>query len=273
MHGPEVHSTGRSNPETPAVDIPLPLPRTVVRQAGVRPFAILVTFEALLMVLHTWVVWSPPGSLPKELWRFFHLDREGNLPTWFSASQLFVLALVFFAIFLNERHDEAPGWNRRVWLLCAAGALFLSLDEATALHEMLGTMLASAVNDAEPGSWLDGLRDFPFYYWVLIYVPIAGPLAAAVLFYLWRKMGRERRAVLGSALSVFAGAVGVDFLEGRSGAPDHALFPLTVFGTQYPFGIFLLEEFLEMFGVSLMLCAFVQHLSNRIVANSRRCGI
>lgn len=264
-----VRTADRAASEARLLDDPFPLPDSLLRQAGVRLFAILITIEVTLMILHTWVVRSPPGTHSKEFWQFFHLDREGNLPTWFSSSQFFLLAIVFAAIFLVERYDSPARRTARVWLLCAVGALFLSIDEAAALHEMVGTILGSALHSAEPGSWVSDLGQFPSYYWTLIYVPIVVPAAGVVLIILWRRLGRERHAVVGGALCAFVGAVVVDFLEGRYGTPDHTLIPVTVSGMEFLFDIFLLEEFLEMFGVSLILGAFVQTLSNRIMWKSR----
>ncbi len=240
------------------------LQRICGKEIGLRVFAVLVAVEIFLMALHAWITWAPSGTFPKRLWRFVHFDREGNLPTWFSSAQLLVLAFLFAAIYLFERYERPLRKTALVWLLCAAGALFLSIDEGAALHEMVGSAMDSIIDDADRGTWIRELRSFPSYYWMLIYVPIALPVAITVIIYLWPKLGVERYAVLAGASCFLIGAVGLDFLEGMFSAPGHKPIPVTLGGETVLFDIFLLEECLEMIGISMILCAFLQHLANRI---------
>src|SRR5688500_17465893 len=75
--------------------------------------------------------------------RLFDLDREANLPVWFSSMQLFgaaVLSGVFAWCFVSRR-------DRRSWVLLLPPALFLflSLDEVATIHEWLGNKFEAAV--------------------------------------------------------------------------------------------------------------------------------
>jgi hypothetical protein len=208
--------------------------------------------ELLLALLHAFFTW--PEHIPASLSRLFDVDREGNLPSWFSASQLLLLALVMAAAaFAAKKH-------RFVWVFCAAAALFLSADEASALHELAGSAAGDLFENARAGSMLRKLASFPSYYWALIYVPIAAPLGVAVLWHLWRDLGENRNGVLVGAAVFVTGAVLLDYLEGHYGNDQHARIPIYLGGARYLFDIFLIEELLEMAGVTLAINAMLRHL-------------
>ncbi|MEO0559710.1 MAG: hypothetical protein AAF170_16175 [Bacteroidota bacterium] len=98
----------------------------------------------------------------------FRLGAESNLPTWYSTSQLLLIALVLGAL---AWRDVDPR-NRRTWVLALPTLLFvlLSMDEGAMLHERLGFSLERAAG-AEVG-----LRATP---WMLLGVPLYAALAVA----------------------------------------------------------------------------------------------
>lgn len=208
----------------------------------------LFLVEAGLAVLHAGV--TLPGT-PPELLDFGSLKYETSLGTWFSSIQFAALAAVVFAL-----------WRREggLWLVLAAGALFLSADEAAGIHERLGTVVKHAVSRAVPGTFAGWLRlGYRSYYWHLLYLPLAVPAALIVARFLWVNLEQNRRAVLCGIGIFFVGATGLDFLEGWIGDADHgpiALGPLLV-------DVILLEEILEMLGVSMVLAAVAGHAARR----------
>lgn len=208
----------------------------------------LVLVEAGLAVLHACV--TLPGT-PHELLDFGSLKYETSLGTWFSSLQFAALAALLFALWRLEGG---------LWLLLAVGALFLSADEAAGIHERLGTLVKHAVSRGVPGTFAGWLRlEYRSYYWHLLYLPVAVPAALILARYLWVALERHRRAVLWGIAIFFAGATVLDFLEGQVGSEDHgplALGPLLV-------DVILLEEVLEMLGVSLVLAAVAEHVARR----------
>ena len=72
---------------------------------------------------------------------WFHLDKERNIPTWFSGLLLFFLACASVVAFYWEQklHREGPPYFRLpvLWLGISFAALLGSLDEITILHENL----------------------------------------------------------------------------------------------------------------------------------------
>lgn len=201
-------------------------PRRLVATVLVLDLLILLAYAADTALGH------PVGVLES----FFDLDREQNLPTWWSSAKLLAAGLVLGAAFLLRRGADGT----RAWLLAAAAvvAMGLSLDETALLHERLGIIVLpydrrEGTLFAEGGAWM----------MLLVPAAIVGPAV------LWRLGLRDYlraapvaavRMGLGLALFV-AGAAGVELLRGVSvGAWWH---PLQV----------LLEEGLEFLGATLIL--------------------
>lgn len=214
-----------------------------------RTVVALFLCEALLSALHAGV--ANNADIPRGFVEFGHLDSETSLATWFSSMQFAALALVLFAL-----------WRREggLWLLLAAGALFLSADEAAGIHEKFGSLVRHEVSRGVPGTFRGWLRlEYPSYYWALLYVPLAVPAAAVVARFLWIRLERHRSAILWGIGIFFAGAVGLDFLEGWLGTEAHG--PLQAGSLLVD--VVVLEEVLEMLGVTLVLAACLEHAARR----------
>lgn len=218
-------------------------------------FAFLILCQILLAAGHIWVVWGHDPSHFEELTTFFHLDREGNLPTWFSSVQFLLLAGAFAALYFAGRYRH----NAALWLVCTAGAVFLSLDEASGLHELLGTSLKQWYKNVPQESFLGRIQYLFSYYWMMIYLPVVLPICAVILRVMARELGSEFRYVLLAAAIFFTGAVGLDYLEGRYGTPDHTGVSIATKGGTVWLDVALVEEMMEMFAVSLAITAFARH--------------
>ena len=210
--------------------------------------------ELALAVLHAVFTWPGRGHYPIAVWRLFHLDHEANLPTWFSAMQLAALGLVCACIFFLTRKRGAS-----IWALFAAGAVFLSADEAASIHERLGHAFSGVLEDAAPGSLLHILGHYESYTWALLYAPVAIPLALFVVYHAWQALPAQRWHIAAGVGMFLAGAVVLDSIEGRFGTSDHTGLPFTLQGRTMHFDIFLVEELLEMAGVTVVLYAFLRH--------------
>jgi len=85
-----------------------------------------------------------PRGLSNSLYQIFNLDREGNFPSWYSSVLLFSVCLASLTIHFSNLHLKnanpiavrplaTPSW---FWTVFGFFYAFLSLDEATAIHEM-----------------------------------------------------------------------------------------------------------------------------------------
>ena len=123
------------------------------------------------------------------------------------------------------------------------------------------------------------LEFFPSYAWQIVFVPIFGALGLAVAVFLWRELpDRLAMALVLAALSCFALAVGLDFIEGLD--EDHPWNLYTILTAQTNidgwsmdrFGrsgfatldhfARSLEEFLKMLAITLFWVVFLRHLTS-----------
>jgi hypothetical protein len=228
-----------------------------------RIFAALAACAALLALAHIIVVWAPRGTYPQDVVDFVHLDWEGNLPSWFSSAQFMALAAILYATGALRRRI-APEERRMaaLWFACAGGAVFLSLDEGAAVHEKIGDFILYNLAGEKHGAlgrWIDA---FPSYFWLLVYVPLALPLAALILRLLARELGRRIWALALAVAIYLTGAAALDFLEGAFGTAERTGIPLRLpGGAHVTLDTFMIEEFLEMIGVALAIAIFSGHLA------------
>ena len=189
---------------------------------------VLITFVA---------VFSIHRLTPIESWKeVLDIGGEANIPTWWNAT---LLAMVAVCALVAAEIGGAAGPARRAWRVVAAGAAYLSIDEAAALHERLADVVPSGV-------------DVPTYAWLLpgSVLALAG---TAVLVSAGRHLPHPTAGRLGFALAAYGGAaIGIEAANGRVRENDDDSMLYTV-GT-------LIEESVEMgacvYAVSVIIDAF-----------------
>jgi hypothetical protein len=164
------------------------------------------------------------------------IGGEANMPTWWNASLLLVTGVAAVVACWPETRPDV----RRAWTVVAAAATYLSIDEATGIHELFGA----------PMQRLD--IAVPTYNWVLpgIVVAIAG---AAGLVVVGRHLPTVVRRRLCIALACYAaGAIGVEAFNGWVGDTGAT--------TVFTLGM-IVEETLEMGACILAIVAIVDHIA------------
>ena len=145
--------------------------------------ALLAGLSLLLGILHWYF-----GDLKAGGVYWFNLDKERNLPTWYTGGLFFLIGCAGIAAYYWERRRNAEG---RVtfrapflWLGVSAMGLAMSLDEVTILHENLFW---------EEVRWATGGLGATWHYltqWQILFAPaIAVALAYLVLFFSHRLTG------------------------------------------------------------------------------------
>jgi hypothetical protein len=170
----------------------------------------------------------------------FKVDRETSIPTYFSALLLLAAAAALGVIAARQAgRPHAAHWR---WL--AVIFLYLSVDEAAGLHELL----------MDPTRELLGARGFLFFTWV---VPAAALLFvfAAAYWRFWRHLPAPLRRGLAAAGALYVvSAIGIEMLGARMyesfGRMD----------VRYAV-VALAEEAGEMFALVLLLRALLRHLA------------
>lgn len=203
---------------------PIPARKIILAQFMVTGF---------LVLMHFWA-----GALPVRLAQLFNLDREFNIPTWYSTILLFSVSLCSLGI---AWRTAEPVSARRFWGLFGLVFGFLSLDEGACVHEALG--MAWKVK------------------WIYFYAPFAAVFFLASAWYLIKGGHRVLWPWILGGLLVYA-------LGGLLGeAVSYWLRPLPEGWQQFEF---VWEEGLEMAGTILVLSGCLREF-NRLGA--LRCGV
>lgn len=161
--------------------------------------------------------------------------EEMNIPTWYSSAALLVCSALFFVI--ASAHERNENQYILHWRVLGVLFLLLSVDEACAMHEVIGTLLQKAT----------GYQVFAHYGWVLPGALLTVLVSLAFVPFVRSLRVRTRRLLVLSAFIYTAGVLGAEAI-GR--------WWDTVYGVKgLGYGILVVvEEFLEMSGVAL--CAF-----------------
>jgi hypothetical protein len=227
------------------VDVILHLPVRGI----VRGLALVIAGLALLSISgHLMVTFLPVGEFTRGLIWFVDLNKEGNLPTWYSSSGL-LLAALLLAVISREEKRRGSRYSYH-WLFLSLVFLFLSLDEVAGLHERSSDPVRSVLK-TQGGAF--------YYSWVIpgmIFVFAVGVLSLKFLFSL---NPRIRKYFLIAGFLFVAGSLGMEMVGG-SWAARHGRFNLTYYlMTDF-------EETLEMSGVLVFIGGLLLHLQSSAAA-------
>lgn len=178
---------------------------------------------------------------------WFNLDKERNIPTWFSGVLLFLLGVVSFLAYYWEKSrnaiDHAYFRLPILWLGIGCTAFFLSLDEMTILHENLFWREVRLTTTKLDKSWQYLTQ------WQLLFAPgIFVVLGCMVVFFINRF--RLSRSAMRNAFAGIGCWFTALFLESiRQVFKDigKSAYEVAMIG----------EELLEMTGTLLLLAAII----------------
>ena len=205
------------------------LPPIVRRIVAALAFAVAsLTALSLVTLVYSFHIdrLSPNGTVM----RLFNLDAEGGIATWYQSSTLLSCAVVLAAIAACRRLVGSPFALHWGWL--SGIFVYLSLDEASAIHEITIWPLRSAL----------GAGGLLYWTWIVPAVVVLLVLAVVYSRFLAHLPRPILRLFLFAAAMYLGGAIVVEALSGlysdRVGE-DHLVYGL----------ITSLEELLEMTGV------------------------
>jgi hypothetical protein len=189
------------------------------------------------------------------------LDRENNIPTWFSSALLATAALLLFFIARAMSDLRAP--HAPYWLGLALVFLYLSVDETASLHEAAIGPIQRTLNatGALYAAWV-----IP----AMVMVPI---FAAIYLRFLWSLPRRTAVLfVLAGAIYV-GGALGLEMVGWHHRYPLHAPNPTDweASKTMTYAVINHAEEFMEMTGAIIFVYALLSYVRASRLAMVVRC--
>lgn len=223
----------------------MPEPRHVIRIEPARVAKILGVLAATLVLLHLATLVFRFGLGYGRVLGFvpeFNINRENNVPTYFSSFLLLICASLL-AVIASWKH-KSKGKFRRHWAVLAAIFLFMSLDETASLHEHLGSLLVE--NDLRMGGWF-------YFAWVVPGLILVGVFALAYLRFFLHLGKRFKRLFLASAGLYLGGALGMEMTGARYTETlgySSAIVQLTQ----------AVEESLELFGAVLFIYALLSYI-------------
>ncbi len=104
---------------------------------SIRKLLLLLIFFVLILLVMNFF----PSSWSSTIHNRFNLDKEANIPTWFSTVLLFSVSLTSLIIHILGRDIEIDTSWHSFWLGFSAVYCFLSLDEAARIHEIFDNSL------------------------------------------------------------------------------------------------------------------------------------
>ncbi|MDQ3212108.1 MAG: hypothetical protein M3Q85_05505 [Acidobacteriota bacterium] len=134
--------------------------------------------------------------------RLVNVTREGNLPTWYQSTMLLACAALLAVIGRARTQSEDP--FARHWIILAGLFLYISVDEAAAIHELTVRPLRSAF----------GLGGLLYYPWIALGAVVVTTLAISYRRFLWSQPREIRNGMLLAGMLYVAGAIGVEAISG-----------------------------------------------------------
>lgn len=174
----------------------------------------------------------------------FYMDREANVPTFFSGLIL-LIASALFALLASykKKHQEAYVLH---WAFLSGLFLYMALDEVASFHEHLILPLRSSLK-------LSGI----FYYsWVVVGMLFLVAFTAYYLKFFFALPGKLRRGFFMAGFIYISGALGMELIGGFY-AEQEGLANI-----RYAL-ITTVEETLEIIGILLLIKYLFLYLQDR----------
>ena len=225
-------------------------------------------FELFIVLLDIFVnhyEWSPIGSIR----RMVNITREDSLSNWFSSYQMITVGLILWttaAAVRNQARDiGGPKKEVYCWAILATFFVYMGIDDAIRFHERIGSAFGKVLSYMEKSfgaGILNHIHEaFPSYNWQMVFGPFFLAMGVFLLWFIWQQFSASKlRYLLLAAVSLYAVAVGLDFVEGLDTSPYEGIadyFSTTEDRVGHMSKA--LEEFLEMFGTTIFLTVFLKN--------------
>jgi hypothetical protein len=225
--------------------------RIAIKQISLNPSTIARILGAVAFLL---VLASIGGQFAKYVYGhshlkglvpLFYIDKEENIPTYFSLLLLLFAALLLAVITLLNGKQRTPHVSK--WAILSFGFLFMAYDEAFQVHERLVTPVRTLLGDSNLGVF--------YYAWVIPGIALVLVLALFFLRFLLHLPAITRLRFMMAATLYIGGAIGFELIEGRY-AELHGERNFT-----YSM-IVTIEESLEMGGLIVFIWALLKYFAD-----------
>ncbi|TPE46051.1 hypothetical protein [Pontibacter mangrovi] len=215
---------------------------------GKKYLSWLYRAAALLVLLNIVAIVSKHFTSHPNAWGLipqFELDRERNIPTYFSSFILLLSSLLLFIVsVLKKRRQGKYTWH---WRLLAFIFLYMSVDESAGVHEMFIYPLRDTF----------ALGGVLYFSWVIVGGMLVLGLGLYYLRFLFSLAPKLRLKLMLAGVVYVSGALGVELLGGYY-ADTYGLDNFT-----YAF-ITTIEETLEITGIMIFITALYIYLEQEL---------
>jgi hypothetical protein len=217
----------------------------------VKRMFIIVSF---LLIMHLISLFLNSTLQKQHLTEFFeshfNLAHEMSFPNFFSACLLLTASALLFYI-PRVRTAKKKLKNKLYWIILGCLFLFLSLDEATQIHEELMVTVKERIFNR---TGFDDLSGYLYMPWVIPYLLLVLVVGISFLKFLVHLEKRTRNLFIISGAVYITGALCLEMVEGHFAkyyGIDSAgyLFCVTV------------EEIMEMSGIIIFIYSLLDFLS------------
>lgn len=222
----------------------LPAPRTLLRLLLWAVVALHVLSFGINFIYHGLGIHN---LIPKFTYMtlFLNVDKEKNLPTWFSAGVLLLAAYVLWEISAAAKASGAK--YARHWRFLCFIFVFLSLDETSQIHEW------------SRNAGILQLGEASYLSWIVYALPFVILVALSYLRFLAHLPSKVRWLIVAGGVMFVAGSIVLEILG--------AFIGKGVMGQRLPGYAYLqylaaasAEELLEMVGIITFLYAIATYL-------------
>lgn len=226
---------------------------TATLRLAPRTIAFVLTLIALLLAILSFVLEAYEWSLGinntywvLEASDLFNVTFEGNIPTFFS-----VLLLLFAAVlcgFIAAYAMQNKQGGRFHWLGMTVLFSYLAMDEAAAIHEIFTTPMRELFN----------ATDYLYFAWIIVFIPLLLIIGLLLLPFVLKLPTHTRLTLFLALVFYFLGSVVGDAIGAKLWYETDGLV------TPRYTAIGGVEEFLEMFGVILVIYALLTYIAAQI---------
>lgn len=210
-----------------------------------KVFITLLTIISLLVLANILGIYSKYWLGHNHVFglvKFFDLNTENNLPSYYSG-----LAIMFCAGLLAFIAVSQQGIKKVQWFGLSVIFIYLSLDEVLQLHDQLDLPLRAAL----------GTSGVLRHAWIIPYALLLVLLITLYWRFLFELTTESRIRFIVSGVVFVTGAIGFEILSGlRSESVGYT-------NAGYAF-IYTAEEFLEMLGIALFAYSLLKHIEASI---------
>lgn len=223
------------------IHIKIPARRLALALAAVATF--LAIQSITLRALQYWV------GIHNTYWLYQYseltnINREANIPTWFSSAILLAAAGLLLVITLAQRAEGKP-WLE--WAGLVAIFTYISMDETGTIHEKLTPIMQEQFE----------LTGYFYFGWIVVGIAVALVVGAIYLPFVRRLPGHVRRWFILAAALFLGGALVVEAIS--------ANLWFEAGGTSLRFSAMgTLEEWMEMLGVITLIYGALVYLRTEV---------